>query len=147
MELVPGLVHEQSLRVTPELTVPHVNPALTHFADMPPVFATAFLVAFVEDTCIAALKPYLTEGQHSVGTHVDLSHTAATPPGMTVTARVELVAVEGRRLVFQVECHDGRESIGGGRHERSLIDLKRFDAKVAAKAANLPPQATPGEAT
>jgi fluoroacetyl-CoA thioesterase len=136
--LAPGLVHEQSLRVTPALTVPRVSLDLAQFADMPAVFATAFLVAFVEDSCIAAIRPFLAPGQHSVGTHVDLSHTAATPVGMTVTARVELVAVEGRTLTFQVACRDGRESIGAGRHERMVIDLARFEARVAAKAANLP---------
>ena len=136
--LAPGLVHEQSLLVTPALTVPRVSPALAQFADMPAVFATAFLVAFVEDSCIAAIRPFLGPGQHSVGTHVDLSHTAATPVGMTVTARVELVAVEGRKLTFQVACRDGREIIGAGRHERMVIDLARFEARVATKAANLP---------
>ena len=139
--LVPGLTLEQDLRVTPELTVPRVNPALTHFTAMPPVFATAFLVAFVEDTCVALLSRHLGEGQGSLGTHVDLSHTAATPVGMTVTARVELLAVEGRKLTFAVACHDGRDAIGAGRHERMVVDLKRFDARVAAKAANLPPPA------
>lgn len=136
--LVPGLVFEQSLVVTPALTVPAIA-ALAQFADMPPVFATAFMVGFVEDTCIAAIRPFLEPGQHSVGTHVDLSHTAATPVGMTVFARVELVQVEGRKLTFQVACRDEREAIGGGRHERMLIDQARFEARVAKKAGGEAP--------
>jgi fluoroacetyl-CoA thioesterase len=132
--LAPGLVFEQSIVVTPELTVPGVK-MLAHFADMPPVFATAFMVGFVEDSCIAAIRPYLQPGQHSVGIHVDLGHSAATPVGMRVFARVELVRVEGRRLNFQVDCRDEREPIGGGRHERMLIDQARFEARIAGKTA------------
>ena len=67
---------------------------------MPPVLATACMVGFVETTCMEALVPYLAPGQKTVGIHVDLSHVAATPVGMRVTARVELVAVEGRKLRF-----------------------------------------------
>ena len=136
-ELAPGLVYEQSIVVTPALTVPSVV-ALAHFGDMPPVFATAFMVGFVEDSCIAAIRPFLQPGQHSVGIHVDLSHTAATPVGLKVFARVELVRVEGRRLTFEVACRDEREAIGGGRHQRMLIDQARFEARVAAKTAQSP---------
>ena len=84
--LKPGLVHSASLTVDGSLTVPQVSPKLAAFADMPPVFATAFLVAFIEATCIEAIRPHLESGQHSVGTHVDVSHSAATPVGMQVKA-------------------------------------------------------------
>ena len=70
------------------------------------MFATAFLVGFVEWTCIEALRPYLEPGQKTVGVHVDLSHSAATPVGMTVTAEVELIAVEGRKLRFKCSSQD-----------------------------------------
>jgi fluoroacetyl-CoA thioesterase len=129
-----GLRHRQSVVVGAALTVPNVSTAFGSFQDMPPVFATAFMVGFVEATCIEALKPYLAEGQHTVGIHVDLSHRAATPIGMTVTADVELIAAEGRRLRFKVECRDEVEAIGSGFHERAIIDTAKFLARVEEKA-------------
>jgi fluoroacetyl-CoA thioesterase len=94
------------------------------------VFATAFMVAFVEDTCVAALKPHLAPGQRSVGTHVNVSHTAATPIGRIASCEVELVEVEGRKLKFKVLCTDEKGPIGEGFHERVLIDLERFLARL-----------------
>ncbi|WP_341719196.1 thioesterase family protein [Micromonospora sp. FIMYZ51] len=109
--------------------------ALDAFADMPRVFATAYLVAFVEATCIETIAPALSAGQHSVGTHVDLSHVAATPVGMTVSAEVELIEVTGRRLRFRVTCHDDTDLICRGHHERHVIDLAKFNDRVTTKAA------------
>jgi fluoroacetyl-CoA thioesterase len=128
-----GLKHKQTITVTPDLTVPSVSSRFAGFQDMPPVFATAFMVAFVEDTCVAALKPHLAPGQRSVGTHVDVSHVAATPIGMTARCEVELVEVEGRKLKFKVLCTDENGPIGEGFHERVLIDLERFLARLADK--------------
>ena len=125
-----GLKHKQNITVTPDLTVPSVSSRFAGFQDMPPVFATAFLVGFVEDTCVAALKPHLAQGQKSVGTHVNISHSAATPIGMTASCEVELVEVEGRKLKFKVLCTDERATIGEGYHDRVLIDLERFLAKL-----------------
>ena len=128
-----GLRHSQTIAVTPELTVPQVSAAFAQFRDMPPVFATAFMVGFVEDTCVAALRPFLQRGQRTVGIGVNLTHSAATPIGMKVTAEVELVEVEGRRLKFRVVCRDDAEPIGEGIHERAIIDHDRFLTRVAAK--------------
>lgn len=133
-ELSSGLTHSATLVVTPQLTVPAVSPALTEFADMPPVFATAFMVGFIESTCIALLRPYLAEGQHSVGTAVDLSHTAATPVGMTITADVELLEVDGRRLKFQVAARDDAGPIGEGTHERFIIDVAKFVERAGRRS-------------
>jgi len=72
-----------------------------------------------------------------LGTHVNLSHTAPTPPGLTVTVKVRLEKVEGRRLEFAVSVHDGVDTISTGTHERFIIDSARFGAKVAEKAAYL----------
>jgi fluoroacetyl-CoA thioesterase len=130
-----GLRHSRSLTVDRSVTVPALPPLLGDLADMPPVFATACMVAFVETTCIEALAPYLAEGEKTVGTHVDLSHFAATPIGMRVTAEVELVAVEGRKLRFKVECRDEKEVIGAGFHERFIIDAAKFMARLEKKAA------------
>jgi fluoroacetyl-CoA thioesterase len=115
--------------------VPAVSPHYSGFADMPPVFATAFLVGFVEWTCIEAIRPLLADGQQCVGIRVDLSHSAATPVGMGVTAEVELVEVGGRRLRFKVACRDDKDIISDGFHERFVIDRKRFLERVARKAA------------
>ena len=76
-DLKPGLAGTRTLRINEGLTVPALAPATFGFSDMPPVFATAFLVAFVEWTCIEVLRPYLAAGQRTVGVRVDLSHTAA----------------------------------------------------------------------
>ncbi|ADD43458.1 thioesterase family protein [Stackebrandtia nassauensis] len=134
--LTPGLRHSARLTVDESLTVPAVNPSFTGFADMPRVLATAFLVAFVESTCVEALSPLLPSGTQTVGTLVNISHTAATPVGLTVTATVELIEVDKRRLRFAVECRDDRDVIGKGHHERFIIDRRAFDASAEAKRAN-----------
>ncbi len=134
-EIQPGLKHRHSIVVDESLTVPAVSKAFSSFADMPPVFATAFLVGFAEWTCIEALRPYLSPDQRTVGVHVDLSHSGATPVGMTVTAEVELVAVEGRRLRFKVTCNDDVEVVSEGHHERYIIDMPRFMDRLARKGA------------
>jgi len=128
-----GLIHEASIRIDETLVVPRLPRALSAMADMPPVFATAYMVAFVEATCIDALAPYLEDGEGTVGTHVDLSHVAATPIGMIVTARVELVAADGRKLLFRATCRDEIDLIGEGHHERFVIRPKSFMERVTAK--------------
>ena len=132
-QLQPGLRHTQTLLVDAGLTVPAVSPAFTGFTDMPPVFATAFLVGFVEWTCVEALRPYLPAGARTVGVHVDLSHIAATPVGMQVSAEVELIAVQGRQLRFRVLCRDDADLICEGHHERALVDFERFMARMQSK--------------
>ena len=132
--LATGLRHTEALRVEPRHTVPQVAPDWPGFSDMPPVFATAMMVGFIEQTCIQALRPHLPAGQHTVGTHVEMSHVAATPEGMTVTAEVELVKIEGRTLSFRVSCRDEAGLIGEGMHRRAIIDTERFMARVEDKA-------------
>jgi fluoroacetyl-CoA thioesterase len=134
-DLKPGLRHSQSLVVDESLTVPSVNKAFASFADMPPVLATAFMVACAEWACLELLRPYLGADQRTVGTHVDLSHCAATPVGMRVTADVELIAVEGRKLRFKVVCRDDAEIIGEGFHDRAIVDMARFLDRVTKKRA------------
>ena len=94
-----------------------------------------FMVGLVEWACIQALKPHLDwPAEQTVGTHVDLSHTAATPPGFTVRVRVRLTEVDGRRLVFAVEGDDGADTITRGTHERFVIDVEKFNRRIEAKA-------------
>jgi fluoroacetyl-CoA thioesterase len=73
----------------------------------------------------------------TLGTHVDFSHVAATPPGLTVTVKARLEKVEGRKLTFLLSAHDGVDLIAEGQHERHVIDAARFDAKVAEKLSHL----------
>lgn len=133
--LASGLEHEAMLTVTEDLTVPRVSPHLSDFAGMPPVFATAFMVGFIEAACIACIRKHLDAGEHSVGTHVDMSHVAATPVGLTVTARVQLMAVDRRALTFEIEASDDAGSIGSGTHRRAVIDVERFMGKVQEKVS------------
>ena len=146
--LAIGLHHSEQLLVSERHTVPAVEPSWPGFQDMPPVLATAMMIAFIEQTCIQGLRPFLSSGQQTVGTHVDVSHVAATPTGMTVTAQVELVAIEGKALMFKVSCHDEAGLIGEGLHRRAIIDTHRFMQRLVEKNANYsrPSEAAVGKA-
>jgi fluoroacetyl-CoA thioesterase len=103
---------------------------------MPRVLATGFLVGLLEWACIKALKPHLDwPREQTVGTHIDVSHSAATPPGLEVTVKARLVEVQGRRLRFELEAYDGVDLISRGTHERCVIDSAGFDAKIKMKLA------------
>ena len=130
-----GLRHTETVLITDRLIVPEMADYFPNFAAMPPVLATAYLVAFVEWTCVRFLADHLSDGEASLGIKVDLSHDAATPVGMKATAAIELVAVEGRRLRFKVACRDERDAIGAGFHERFVIDEARFLSKLDQKRA------------
>jgi fluoroacetyl-CoA thioesterase len=132
--LKPGLKHSFSYTVPENKTVPYTYPESPIIAAMPKVFATGFMIVLMEWTCTQLLNEHLDEGEGSLGTHVDVSHLAATPPGMTVTVDVEIVEVDGRRVEFKVSAHDGLDVIGEGRHERVVVLWNRFNAKVAEKA-------------
>lgn len=133
--LKPGIRYQHKFVLPPTKTVPALYPEAPEFLVMPEVFATGFLVGFLEWACIKAVIPHLDwPEEQSLGTHIDVSHEAATPPGLEVTASVELIAVEGRKLTFTVSAHDGVDLISQGRHERFVINRKKFEAKVAAKA-------------
>ena len=132
--LQPGITYEHTFVVPASKTVPRLYPESEEFLAMPEVFATGFLVGFLEWSCIRAVNPHLDwPAEQTVGTHVDISHEAATPPGLEVRASVELIEVDGKRLVFSVEAHDGVDRIARGRHERFVINRERFDVKVAEK--------------
>ena len=129
-----GIKYEHKFLVPSSKTVPALYPESEEFGAMPEVFATGFLVGFLEWACIKAINPYLDwPEEQTVGTHIDVSHEAATPPGMVVTATVELVGVEGRKLIFDVEANDGVDRIAKGRHERFVINRAHFDEKMGAK--------------
>ena len=133
--LQPGIRYEHRFVVPASKTVPALYPEADEFRVMPEVFATGFLVGLLEWACLKAINPHLDWPlEQTVGTRIDVTHSAATPPGMAVVATVELLAVEGRKLVFAVRAHDGVDVISEGRHERHVIIKERFDARVRAKA-------------
>jgi fluoroacetyl-CoA thioesterase len=132
--LRPGLRHSETITVTDRLIVPEMADFFSNFAAMPPVLATAYLVAFVEWTCVRALADHLLDGEASLGTQVELSHSAATPVGMKATAAIELIEMRGRKLRFKVACRDARDEIAAGFHERFVIDEARFLGKLAEKS-------------
>jgi fluoroacetyl-CoA thioesterase len=132
--LKPGLTHSFSYTVSENKTVPYTYPESPEIAAMPKVFATGFMIVLMEWTCLQLLVPHLDEGEGSVGTHVDVSHAAATPPGMTVRVDAECTAVEGRKVSFRVRAHDGVDVIGEGTHERAVVSWDSFRHRVAVKA-------------
>jgi len=132
--LRPGIQYQHRFLLPPTKTVPALYPEAEEFLAMPEVFATGFMVGFLEWACIKCINPHIDwPTEMTLGTHIDVSHLAATPPGMEVTANVELIEVDGKRLVFQVEAHDGVDVISKGRHERYIVNKERFDAKVGEK--------------
>ena len=132
--LKAGLAHRFSYRVPQNKTVPHLYPEVADFQAMPAVFATGFMVGLMEWTCMQLLAPHLEPGEGSLGVHIDVSHTAATPPGMTVTVEAECLAVQGPKVTFKVKAHDGVEAIGEGQHQRFIVAWDKFNTRVAQKA-------------
>lgn len=108
---------------------------------LPPVLATPVMILAMENAALNALKPFLEPGESALGTHVDVKHLAATPVGRRVTATATVTRVSGRNITFSVRATDGDEVIGSGTHERMLIDIARFSARLTAKAgdAQIPP--------
>jgi len=125
--LVPGLIGESQTVVTEANTAKHLGSGNVD------VFATPEMVRLMEQAGVAAVDHLLPQEQRTVGMALDVKHLAATPPGMTVTARAELIAVEGRRLTFRVEAFDEVEKVGEGTHQRYVIDVAGFQRRVAEK--------------
>ena len=126
--LKPGLIGQASVLVD-ETNIAEVfgNPGAR-------VYATPMLVALMEQASIDAIRSCLLQGEGSVGTKVDMTHLAATPVGMNVTARAELLEVAGKKLIFEVVASDAAETVGKCRHERYLVlDMPGFLAKAASK--------------
>jgi len=133
--LQPGLTFEHTYPIPQSKTVPFLYPESPEYQAMPEVFATGYMVGLLEWACILAINPHLDwPVEQTVGTHINVSHSAPTPPGMTVTALVKLVEVDGRRLKFEVSAHDGVDTIAEGTHERYIINREKFVQKVKEKA-------------
>jgi fluoroacetyl-CoA thioesterase len=133
-DLRPGIAYRLQYRVPVEKTVPNMYREFGEFQQMPGVFATGYMVALIEQACLLAVKPYLDwPREQTLGTHVNLSHLAATPPGHVVTVECEVTEVEGRRIRFRASARDEKDLISEGTHERTVIDLERFSQRLAKK--------------
>src|SRR5258707_4756723 len=118
-----------TLRVKPE-------PLADRFKDamLPQVLATPVMILIMETAALAAIRPYLDNGESAVGTAIDVKHLAATPVGHEVRAEAEVVKVEGKRIEFKVSAHDELEEIGHGTHQRMVIDLASFNERLERKS-------------
>ena len=126
-DLKPGMVHEEELVVAEQHTADHLGSSGVK------VLATPVMVALMEVAARNMVDPKLEPGYMTVGTGLDIKHLAATPLGMRVRARAELMRVEGHRLHFKVEAFDEREKVGEGTHTRAIVNLKRFWDKLQTK--------------
>lgn len=124
-----GARHERKLLVTSEVAIDFLG------SEEARVLSTPHLIAFLEMTSRDAVVGFLEPGHDTVGTRVDIRHLAATPIGMQVTFRAEVVAVNDRRVTFKVDAFDEREKIVEGTHERFIIDIARFASRLQAKSA------------
>ena len=125
--ITPGLTGQAEIVVTPDQTAPFVGSGRIA------VLATPVMINLIEAAALKAVEHLLPEGHQSLGIHLDVSHTAATPVGLRVAATAEVTRVEGRTISFRVEARDEREQIGGGTHQRVVVSVARFDARVQRK--------------
>lgn len=126
-EIPIGTRGEQTLLVTSEVAIDFLG------LDGPRVLSTPHMIGYMERTCRDAVLPVLDPGHDTVGTHVNVSHLAAAPMGMVVTFRAEVTGVADRRIQFRVEAFDEKEKIGEGTHERAIINVAKFAARMAGK--------------
>ncbi|WP_066635032.1 thioesterase family protein [Desulfolucanica intricata] len=126
-DLQVGLKGESSI------TASESNTAVAYGSGGVPVFATPAMVALMENAAMNSVEPYLAPKQTTVGTRIEITHKAATPIGMKVVAKSELLSIEGKKLVFKVEAFDDKELIGTGIHERFIILKEKFLQRVLAK--------------
>jgi fluoroacetyl-CoA thioesterase len=125
--ITPGLTGSADIVVGPEHTAPFVGSGRIA------VLATPVMINVIEAAALAAVEHLLPTGHQSLGIHLDVSHIAATPVGLRVTATAEVLSVEGRTVTFRVEARDEFEKIGGGTHQRVVVSVERFDERVAHK--------------
>src|ERR1700719_4456852 len=127
LQLKPGLTGSAQIVVGVEHTAPSIGSGKV------PVLATPVMINLIEAAALEAVEHLLPAGHQSLGIHLDIRHFAATPIGMRVTATAELIAVDGRTLSFRVEARDEKEPIGDGSHQRVVVNVARFDARVQKK--------------
>lgn len=125
--ITAGLKGSAQLVVGPEHTAPFVGSGRIA------VLATPIMINVIERAALNAVEHLLPAGHQSLGIHLDVSHVAATPVGLQVTATAEVVRVAGRTITFKVEARDEVELIGGGTHQRVVVSVARFDERVQRK--------------
>ena len=118
-----------TLRVLPEHLANQFKDAM-----LPQVLATPVMILMMENAALNAIRPFLDSGESAVGTAIDVRHLAATPLGHDVRAEAEVIKVDGKRIEFKVSAHDEIEEIGRGTHQRSVIDLRSFNERLAGKS-------------
>jgi predicted thioesterase len=128
LDLPVGLQGSADLIVGEQHTAPRVGSGRIR------VLATPIMINLIEAAALAAVEQSLPDEHQSLGIHLDVTHTAATPVGMRVRATAEVVRVEGRTIFFRVRAEDEREVIGEGTHERVVVNVERFDRRVQEKA-------------
>ena len=124
-----GTTGSKAITVGDEHTAPFVGSGRVR------VLATPVMINLFEAAALAAVEHLLPEGHQSLGTHLDISHIAATPVGMDVTAVAEVIGVEGRVVKFKVSAKDERDLIGEGVHDRVVVNVAKFDLRVQEKIA------------
>jgi len=129
LEIAPGTIGTSSLLVGDEHTAPRIGSGQIH------VLATPVMINLFEAAALAACEHLLPAGHQSLGTHLDVSHVAATPVGMRATATAEVLSVEGRTIKFRLKAEDERDVIGEGTHERVVVNVAKFDLRVQEKTA------------
>jgi predicted thioesterase len=127
------MILEIGLKGSAELTVDDTNTAAAVHSGGLRVFGTPFMVALMEKAAYGSLQETLGTGETSVGTRVDIRHTAATPAGMRIRAESTVTAIDGRTVTFRVTACDEKGEIGSGRHERAIVDIERFTRRCYPK--------------
>lgn len=122
-----GIIGKEEIVVNKDVTAAAIGSGMVE------VFATPMMIALMENTCAKSVASHLQADESTVGTHVNVSHCAATPIGMKVYCESELIEIDRRKLTFKVTAYDERGMIGEGLHERFIIDSKKFQAKINFK--------------
>lgn len=125
---------EIGLKASVEIVVEHKDTAAAFGSGNVLVLATPMMVTLMENAALKAVQPALEEGMTTVGTHLDVSHKAATPMGMKATAEAELIEIKGKKLIFKVVARDEKEIVGEGTHTRYIVETERFLAATREKA-------------
>lgn len=124
-----GTKGTKEITVTQELLANQVGSGLVA------VFATPMMIAGIEGTAAESVQAALEDGKTTVGTHMDVTHEAATPLGMKVRFETELTAISpnGKALTFSVAAYDEAGLIGKGTHERVIVAKDRFEQRAQEK--------------
>lgn len=126
---------ELGIKGEKEITVERAHLASSLGSGLVDVFATAMMIAYMEAICVESVQPHLSEGQTTVGVHIDVAHLAATPLGIKVRFTSELAEISpnGKGLLFNVEARDEKDVIGKGTVKRVIVDKATFESRIRGK--------------